>query len=684
MSITCKFLSEEFAFHDDLLIYLDALAIAEEIQGALFNLLKRKVASSEIKVIDNGTLDDDMRKQASRFIKKLCNYNIYDKTIDEYAFENEGYKMFSDVNSKALKAMSSFLLEEMENLQRGMERAEANAVSNITGTGVQVWSSSFLTLAATSAYEYSVLKKQANKADQQYQAEIQLVSKAGSDKREQQEINYLNNIYFPEMTKALTLFAYSMLDHYLADLNEAGLFDNEALKYVNVKHSRDLLQNMEISPNKDKVLISAFQCCPFNVEVFFEAEKLGLVGSDEIETLRTLQQLDVFFNEMKRRFIALKPSANINSDIDSMQSLVKILCLCSGKEPIFYYKQFAHQLHQTIVCEYEGIRHLIETPKSCEKILNLLGNGILDTTEQDLLELTKKKVLSIATSSTITSLMERCGYPDMLKEIAPNNNSNNNFYSKVEIDNYYVATLSKNLAALLEEKQQETQIRVDTEARNKRKYNSNLKKRKTLASIILAVLLVLPIIIQVMLASTWVKGIHNYLEDMISENIQKESQKENSYFNEAGLKYEFEITSVKYYKEVGGTFYIAPEVTYNSDLNNLWEVTASLATHDLCYEMYRDDSVSVPFYIASIDKNDVVIMDNSTVIQNDEKQVHCNHFDDFFYEFHNEYSKSVNPYLPIRFLVFYVMYAIVLLLVYRSYKKKDYGLIKIKAKDSHA
>ena len=191
MSLELRFIQKDYEIPNDIITYLNALQVADEIKDSLFYACRDKVSKSEIRAISTDEMVPEMKKQASRFIKMLCDNNIFNRTIDEYTFSNEGYKEFDEHNKAAVLAMSNFLLEEMEHFQQGIEDAEREAASNITGTGVQVWSSSFLTLAAASALEYSALKKQANAADQQYREKVRWISKKGSDKREQQEIDYL-------------------------------------------------------------------------------------------------------------------------------------------------------------------------------------------------------------------------------------------------------------------------------------------------------------------------------------------------------------------------------------------------------------------------------------------------------------------------------------------------------------
>ena len=101
----------------------------------------------------------------------------------------------------------------MENYQRNLENAERDAASNITGSGVSVWSSSFITLAATAAMEYSTLKKQSNKADRELNLAIQRISEQATTTQNQKKIEYTLNTYYPNI--GYTLFLHFICYDYI-------------------------------------------------------------------------------------------------------------------------------------------------------------------------------------------------------------------------------------------------------------------------------------------------------------------------------------------------------------------------------------------------------------------------------------------------------------------------------------
>ena len=668
MSLELRFIQKDYEIPNDIITYLNALQVADEIKDSLFYACRDKVSKSEIRAISTDEMVPEMKKQASRFIKMLCDNNIFNRTIDEYTFSNEGYKEFDEHNKAAVLAMSNFLLEEMEHFQQGIEDAEREAASNITGTGVQVWSSSFLTLAAASALEYSALKKQANAADQQYREKVRWISKKGSDKREQQEIDYLNNIYYPNISNALTLFAYCMLDNYLADLHNNGLFDNETLNYVNIKHSQDLLQNLDITNNKAAVLSSAFQACPFNINVYLSAIEFDLFGEDEVNTLRTIHQDSELKRELSRRFIEIKQTNHIKDTLENYDQLINALCLCSGKTPEFYYQQYTKDLYRKVIHEYSELREYCESDSACSRFVNSLGDKILAMNDDDFLKLLRKKVNSIITDEQFVDLIEYCGYKDLIKEISPKGET---FSTRKEINKYYIDTVYEKVIPIAEKVKDRITKEKHYEAVIKSEDEKQRKKSNIIKVSILLVLLALPIILYVVIVSIITQNskqqVTAYIQDMIVANIQEESKNPSSDFNEAQFENRYEITDIKFYKDYNSVC-IVPEVTFYSKATNLWSVTASLATYDLIDDATKEGALDVPFLISKKDYN--LIIPNCKVICADGETIYCKKFD----KFNEKFSYSlVNPYISIWFIVIYIIYAIILLIIHRKNKSVVVG-----------
>ena len=288
--ITVKFIGEEYTIPKDILTYIELLDFTDNVQkqlaSAFVRKLRNEIAKDNIGLLGDEDLSMEIEQQVGRFIAKLCDNGIFTRTISDYLKNNKGYQLYSDVNKAALEKMKSLLLQEMDAWQAGYENAVNKAESHVTGMGFSIWSSSFVNHAIYAAMEASALNKQGKEAEAQYQKDMddlrsRLDSQYGGEKS-----NYINNTYIPNMEAALTVFAYELLDKYVADLIANGKFDGKTLDYVDIGRSNDLLKNLTLSNNKQAILENAFTACPYNIAVYMQAMKYDLLDYDSFQTAK--------------------------------------------------------------------------------------------------------------------------------------------------------------------------------------------------------------------------------------------------------------------------------------------------------------------------------------------------------------------------------------------------------------
>ena len=293
--LSCTFLGDQYSIPADILQYLDLLSEAETAEQKIADFVVREIRrtnSPDYKVLplDMDRMLPILKEQASIFIQKLCDNNIFSATIDDFVTDNPGYTYIDETNKAGVKAFSQYLLDEVNSWEAGFNAAQQRAASSITGSGARIYTSDMFTFAATAAMEYSVISKQAKKADAMYRAELDRVSRAGASVREKKELQYMQSTYLPSMMSAISVYVYSMLDKYIELLTEKGLFNSDALQYVDIKRSQSLLGNLKLSSNVNAVLASAFTACPFNKNVYLEAQDRGLLDESSTETAKLFRQ----------------------------------------------------------------------------------------------------------------------------------------------------------------------------------------------------------------------------------------------------------------------------------------------------------------------------------------------------------------------------------------------------------
>lgn len=438
MNINVTFLQKQYTFPKDILIYLDILNLTEDIQKKLFNSFLEKVSRSQTPVISNEQLHDDMKKQAGRFIKKLCENEIYDKTVDEYVFENSGYDAYSKLNKDGIQTVACFLSEEIKNFQDGIYNAEINAASNITGSGIQVYSSSFLTLAATSAMEYSIIKKQCEEADKQYRKEVKVISDRGAAIRAEKEKNFLENNYIPSMERVLTLFSYEMMDKYIRHLTEAGKFNTKALDYVNIKKSIGLLENLKHTQNKLAVYEQSFLACPYNFYLYLNLIESEMLDKETFNTAKEFGQGAEIINSLKSKIFDVDCQYNLTDAINYIDKYVSIYAECTNAQKVDIYHKVANKKYQSVIAGYASIKNKISNADDCCSLIQVNEGNIASISNDYIFNIAKEEVNRIISVKDFDTLRNICGYTDLLDEIAPKNQV---FDNKSSLDGIYIDEL---------------------------------------------------------------------------------------------------------------------------------------------------------------------------------------------------------------------------------------------------
>ena len=122
-----EFNRKSYTIPSDLKEYLNVLNLAEELQNNLCVTFMQKALDPESKVVSPDEMDDYFKEAAEKFIQKLCEKGVYDKTIDDYTFQNEGYIEFLSITKDAMQAMVKFLSEEAQDYEKGRYAAEQKA-----------------------------------------------------------------------------------------------------------------------------------------------------------------------------------------------------------------------------------------------------------------------------------------------------------------------------------------------------------------------------------------------------------------------------------------------------------------------------------------------------------------------------------------------------------------------------
>lgn len=375
--IKVNFLGEEYTVPEELKEFVEYLYFFENIHNEIMPLLTKQMQKKEF----SGGADVDfeyfkapLSKTGEKVIAELAKNDIFDVTLNDVMYNNKGYIQLYNVCKDTMQEMVNILKNAMQTWLDGYNNAYSSAASNITGSGISIWTNSPSSALIYSAFEASTLKKQADKADMQYRAAIQSLNTETDDMQKRQETELLVNKYYPGVAEALGLFVSEMMEYYVSKLEQHGIFDYSKVKGYDLQRSSDLLKNITLVSDKSGLLKEAFTCCPYNPDIYNAVMENGLSDVPTFETAKYFMQDGVLVGVID------KYAKNNAGNVDTIKIPVKVLALYKGQRESSVWKSLYSSEYMQLHRHYEKLNNAI-------KNYNSLVMWIKDNITNDAVEL---------------------------------------------------------------------------------------------------------------------------------------------------------------------------------------------------------------------------------------------------------------------------------------------------------
>lgn len=381
MSQLCvRFIGKEYVLSEQLPTYVKILAQFEEYMDQLHGKVIEQAKNGDF----SGGADEDfiywkqpVESIAKDVITKAAEFGIYDLTLTELVNNNPGYVQLHKVCAETIKQAAEALLNAMDSLIEGQRSAEQDAASQITGSGVSIWTNSLGSALLYSAFESSAIKKQCNKADKEYQEALQKLHESTHSQLDQTRNNIKTQFYYPGCNTAIVSLISHMLDVYLMRLNQNYVLDYDSLRRYDMQSSCDILRNLPLVSKKEEVIHKAFECCPYNPDVYRELINLGIFDPDTYAIAKLFGQGGILVP-----YIQLYCDEHINQP-QRITSAVDVFCFLTelGKKETFE-KLYAGVLQDF----YEKINAAISAtkePTECRKwVVQNIANKASDLVQK--------------------------------------------------------------------------------------------------------------------------------------------------------------------------------------------------------------------------------------------------------------------------------------------------------------
>lgn len=526
-NIKTAFLGKEYSIPADVVTYVDLVDFTNEIRNTLITSFKRQIWPKIDVIESNNFMIATINDQVAKFIRKLLENDIYDRTANDYLQGNKGYELFLDTKRKVIRQIISIRQEKLDTYRAGVEGAKYRKEASVTGLDFGIISSSFVNHMIYAYMDASKQTQQEQEALKTYNREIAELDKQAAE-YDRQENAYIADNVIPAMNTVFTFFAYELLDKYVSDLIKAGKFDKAALNFINLERSNDLLENINLAGNKRAVIESAFMACPFNMAVYMHAMKLEMLDEATFETANVFKQGSKIISFLKESLGV----ANYPDFVEPNYYSASLLARYEGKSTNDILYQHTSSYANTVIREYGKIVKALGNSNQCREYLRKLNDDEILSGEGTSKRLANSLVYSITTNSNWNILTRQCGHGDLLERLLAIMPAGSTFGSKADCDSYLIKALFEALEAARRDLAQSIsaqRVRAEEERQKAEKAQQKNRVKTTVICCIIAAVIIfaisLPSVIENSKAANRESAIETRIQEVTTALEQKiESQ----------------------------------------------------------------------------------------------------------------------------------------------------------------
>lgn len=533
-NMNVRFIGKEYSIPEDLLTYIDLLSFTDSVQkqltSAFVRKLKNELDQGNVGCLDDKVMAPDIEHQIGKYIAKLTEHGIYDRTINDYLRKNEGYKLISKVNAAALDEARRALKQQMTDWLEGYEDALHKKDASVTGLGFSIWSGSFVNHAIYAAMEASKVNEQEKAAAKEYQKDMAELRSRLENRKNADEQRYIANTYIPHMEAAITVFSYELLDTFISDLIQYGKLDKDVLNYIHIDRSNDLLKNLGLSQNKEAVLLKAFEACPYNIAVYMQAMKYDLLDYESFRTATLFKHGSTIISFLEENLGGAPNSEKKRLNFKNAE----LLSLYSGRS----LREITSYMADSIVDGYAQTIAALSNTAPCYNIMNKVEDRAILAGDSISKQKADWLVDPLAPAVLWDKLTSEYGHNDLferLLNLLPNRLEINN---KQEYDAFLknrlfsiLETIRQERVAKIHEQQREEARRKAEEAKKAQRTAKRNKKITIICLIAVAVAIVIAIISLVITKANNAKAYQNMAGEFCVYRVINDDGEERDEFN---------------------------------------------------------------------------------------------------------------------------------------------------------
>lgn len=259
-----------------------------------------------------------------------------------------------------MKGLSKNLADHIQNTMNAWDDAQQSAYSQVTGTGISMYSNSIIAHMTLAAFETSTVKKQCEKADRDYERILDSLSAKNQSEFDRRNTEVMMQT-FPRVAESFGKFVSELMEIYLNKLQENSIFDYSKVKPYDIKRSSELLNNLSMVEDKKSVLEQAFKSCPYNPDIYAKVLELGLCDVDTFSTAKEFYQDSLLISVIEdycKKYL---------KEYDKVKAPITILALYKGKTENEILRSLYGSELDTVESKYNDFEKVLSNQRALDE-----------------------------------------------------------------------------------------------------------------------------------------------------------------------------------------------------------------------------------------------------------------------------------------------------------------------------
>ena len=413
--VTLKFLGKEYQVSETVNEFLHYDELLTPMRSKIIQTLSRDVKKDAIGLTFGDHMPDYMMRNvgvyqklmkdcADVLVNKLFALGIYDVTADNLL---ETTTAIADVKELGMASLQNMLSEgrrfvEMQNA--GIERAYRSAASNITGSGLMVFTSSIATLMLHSVVDREITMSQAKQADREYEEAVRAINASTRRGLDKMVSEVMVKQYYPAVMDILMQFNLKITSAFLVELAQHNKFDFASIEKYNMQKAEQMLTNISRVPDKVEFLQQIFDVCPFSLELYDMCLTQELL---DIETFETAEYFGFAANLVGKMDEYLQKHLQNKK---SIEPIIAILAKYRKTDELAIWRTIYHDTIFRIENTYKSFNLAIERQSDLDRFVRQFidpsAANVARKNEADISKLVGKAVGSVVSQERYSEFIE--------------------------------------------------------------------------------------------------------------------------------------------------------------------------------------------------------------------------------------------------------------------------------------